>query len=98
MVVVKFPDIVIPAFKISKGRLLNVSLLGVGLVIPPGDITFWPEKTILSAFTLFDTSDIVKDVGDLLGAIPEAVWTFATSWVEQQIKEYYEKYPEAKLK
>ena len=71
MVEIKFPDIVIPAFKISKGRLLNVSLLGVGLVIPPLDITFWPYTKILSGFTLFNTDDITKPILDKIAAIPK---------------------------
>ena len=94
MVEIKFPDIEIPAFKISKGQLLNVNLLGVGLVIPPGDITFWPETRILRGFTLFDTSDIVKGVGDLLGAVPEAVWNLARAKLDELAADYYERHSE----
>ena len=94
MVVVKFPDIVIPAFKISKGQLLDVRLLGVGLVIPPGDITFWPKTRILEGFELFDTDDVVKGVGDLLGAVPEAVWNLAKAKLDELAADYYERHSE----
>jgi len=95
---VKFPGITIPAFKLTKGQLLNVGVLGVGLVIPPFDMTFWEATTILQPFTLFNTDDIAKPVATLINAIPQAVWTFATTWLEQQIKDYYDKHPEARTK
>lgn len=94
MVEIKFPGFKLPAFKLSKGQLLNVSLLGVGLVIPPIDVTFWPEVTFWEPFTLFDTDVIVKGVGDLLAAVPEAVWNLAKAKLDELAAEYYKKHSE----
>ena len=94
MVEVKFPGFALPAFKISKGQLLNVNLLGVGLVIPPGDITFWKKVTFWEPFTLFNTDDVVKGVGDLLGAIPEAVWNLARAKLDELAADFHERHSE----
>jgi len=98
MVEIKFPGLAIPAFRLTRGQLLNVNVLGVGLVIPPVDITFWPQTTILEPFTLFKTEDITAALLAPINAIPQAVWNLATTILEQQIKEFYEKHPEARRK
>jgi len=93
---IRFPGLKLPAFKLTRGQLLNVHLLGVGLVIPPFDITFWAETTLLQPFTLFKTEDITTGLLTPINAIPEAVWTLAKSTLDSLAKDYYERHPEAK--
>jgi len=70
---VTFPAFTLPGFKLSKGQLLNVSLLGVGLVIPPVDITFWPEIKAWNSFVIFDLDWILNPIASWLTWIPGAV-------------------------
>lgn len=91
-----FPALAVPAFTLARGQLLNVTLLGVGLVIPPRDITFWERTLLTPEFVLFNINSLVNAIVTPLNAIPQAVWNFATSWLEQQINEYYKLHPEEK--
>lgn len=94
MVKVQFPGLTLPGFKLTRGQLLNVSLIGVGLVIPPVDITFWPETRILEPFTLFDTDDITGALLAPINAVPKAIWDLAKSKLDDMARDYYERHPE----
>lgn len=94
MVEIWFPGITIPGFKLTRGQLLDVSLFGVGLVIPPFDIEFWKETTILGAFRLFETDDIAKAVIIPVAGIAEAVWSLFESKLDEMAHDYYERHKE----
>lgn len=104
MVIVRLPAFTLPAFKISKGWLLDVELLGVKLQIPPFDILFWPAIKFWDGFRIFDSDwitgavmdplDAAKDV--LLEKIPGLVWGHLENVLEDMVDEYYEAHPEEK--
>jgi len=96
MVQIWFPSLAIPKLVIRRGFFLDVSIFGVGLVIPPSEIVLFPGAKIWDGFVLFDTDLIVKGVADLLGAIPKAVWDFAANWLQNEINAYYKAHPERK--
>ena len=96
MVKVSFPSIWIPGFKIPKGWLLNITLLGVGLVIPPVDIVFWSAKKILSGFTLFDTGWIVDPIGSVMKGVPKAVWDLCKFTLDSWAADFYKRRREEK--
>ena len=91
---VQFPAIIIPAFKIRAGQLLNVALFGVGLVIPPIDIIFWEEVKLTEAFTLFDTDDIVNAIVGQFTKVAELVWDLFESRLDKMAEDYYERHSE----
>jgi len=69
----------IPAFKLAKGQLLHWHIpwpIDRDLDVPPGDITFWEEKTLLSAVTVFDPEwihEIVEGKADWIKNIAAGV-------------------------
>jgi len=69
----------IPALKFAKGQLLHIHLpwpLDMDLDVPPGDITFWPEITLLPAITVFDPEWIMEKIegmADWIGKIAGGV-------------------------
>ena len=89
MVKIYFPALVFPAFKFKRGQLLNVNLLGVGLVIPPFNITFWNAVTLSPKRLLFDTNWIVNALLAPIIAIPMAVWSLLESVLDEWVEEYY---------
>jgi len=55
----------IPALALKKGQLLHWHIpfpIDRDIDVPPGDITLWPEKTLLPAVTVFDPEWIVEKV------------------------------------
>lgn len=96
MTKVKFPAISFPAFKFTKGQLLNVNLLGVGFVIPPWDITFWEALQLTREHTLFNTDDIASAIVFPLEQIAEAVWALFKSTLDKMAADYYERHSEEK--
>ena len=95
---IKFPAIWFPAFKLSRGQLLDVSLLGVGLVIPPWDVSFWDAVQLTAEFVIFDTDAIGQALAGAFAAIPNAVWNYLHTYIQAQIDEYYKAHPERKQK
>jgi len=93
------PGFSIPEVKVTKGQLLNVSILSVGLVIPPFDITFFPGLKIWDKFQLFDSEWINKPIIsvlnvmklDLLGKIPQLVWNTFEGRVNTWVEDFYER-------
>jgi hypothetical protein len=95
MVQIWFPGLAIPKLVIRRGFFLDVSIFGVGLVIPPVDITLFAGVKIWDGFMLFDTDLIVKGIGDLMVAIPKAVWDLATSTLDDMAAVFYGHHSEA---
>ncbi len=93
-----FPGLKFNGLSLTRGQLLDVSLLGVGLVIPPWDITLVPELTFWEPFIIFDSDWIMNALSDAFMAIPKAVWDYFTNVVEFQIEEYFKVHPERKPK
>jgi len=60
---ITIPRLAIPALKIRRGQLLDISIMGIGIVVPPVDISFWPEIQLLPAMTVFD-SEWIHDILD----------------------------------
>jgi len=98
MVQVIFPAIWFPAFKLTRGQLLDVNLLGVGIAIPPWNITFWEAVQLTSERVLFDTDAIAGVIIGAINALPQAIWGWAQNWIQSQIDEYYKVHPERKPK
>lgn len=92
MVKVSFPSLWFPAFKFRKGQLLNVSILGIGLKIPPIDITFWNAFKILNGFTILDTDWISNPIINAMSGIAHAVWDIAKGTLDSWADEFYEKH------
>jgi hypothetical protein len=61
---VKIPRASFGPVKIAKGSWLDISVAGVGIVIPPTDVTLIPEVTLWGEFLLFDTDWLVKPIAD----------------------------------
>ena len=89
---IAFPKLAIPPLVIPAGLLLNVNLLGLGLVIPPTDVQLWGEIVLLKEFVLFDTDDIAQA---LLGTIANVVeWAFRglVDQLNEAAKRYYDEH------
>jgi hypothetical protein len=96
MVQLWFPGLKFNGFTLTRGTLLDVSLFGVGLVIPPWDITLLPELTFWETFIIFDTDWITAPIGDAIATIPKLLIDFITGRLEEETKAYYEAHPERK--
>jgi len=96
LVEVKFPALKIPAFRLTRGQLLNIWLLGASLVIPPWDITFWEETTLTKELTLFKTEDITNVLLTPINAVPKAVWDLLKTTLDDMAKDFYERHSEEK--
>lgn len=93
-----FPGLTFNGLTITRGQLLNVSLLGIGLVIPPIDLKILPAVTFWEPFLLIDSDWIVKPLSEGIAAIPKALIDFVSSTLEDETKKYYEEHPERKPK
>jgi len=74
---VTIPRLAIPGLTIKRGQLLNVTLFGYGVVVPPVDFTFWPEIELIPETVVFDSAWIwewwYKVLGDKVDAIIQAM-------------------------
>ena len=93
-----FPGLKFNGMSLTRGQLLNVSLLGVGLVIPPWDITLIPALTFWEPFIIFDSDWVVNALAGAFTAIPKAVWDYFNKTMQAQVDEYYKAHPERKPK
>jgi len=84
-----FPEIKFPAFKLKAGQLLNVSLMGVGLIIPPWDLTFWDTTTLLPKFPLFDTDELFRPIMEAIEGVAQKVIELLWTPILNQLDEYY---------
>ena len=104
-ITVKIPKITFPGFKIPRGLLLNTSLLGVDLVIPPFDITFWEPVTLIPETIIWDSGwvgdavlaiqdNLLKPVLDKLEEVgfptPENLFNAFLDWTHELVKDWYE--------
>jgi len=94
MVKVTFPELSFGPIEVKRGSLLNVTLLGVGLVIPPGNITLIPKITLTTAFDIFNSEWVTAPVIAVVAFIPQAVWNLCKTTLDGWAREYYEKHPE----
>jgi len=79
----------IPAFKIRRGQLLDISILGVGVVVPPFDIQFWPEIQLLPAITVFDPDWIADIVKGMMSTIAEGVFKAVEPYLDGLAVDFY---------
>lgn len=98
MMQIWFPGLKFNGLKLTRGQLLDVTLLGVGLVIPPWDITLLPEHTFWETFMIFDSEPIEAAVTLSTQTIPKLLVDFVTGNLQSQIEEYYKKHPERRPK
>jgi len=96
LVKVVIPAIWFPTIQINRGLLLNASLFGLSLVIPPVDIKLTDAFQLSQDIVLFDTDDIGRVVGDAVVGIPQAIFGVITPWLEAQVEQYYKDHPERK--
>lgn len=93
-----FPGLKFNGFKLTRGRLLDISLLGVGLVIPPVDLTLLPAVTFWEPFCAFDSDWVVAPLTTAVQGIPKLLVDFVTGRLGEEIEEYYKKHPERRPK
>jgi len=70
---IAIPRVVLPEFTIKRGLLLNISIFGIGLVVPPVDITFWKEMELIPEIVVFDSLWIWEWGAKMLSANVDAV-------------------------
>lgn len=90
MVQIWFPGLKFNGAALTRGQLLDVTLLGVGLVIPPWDITFLPAVEFWKPFLIFDSNWVVKPITDALAAIPKAIFDAAKGILDGWAAAFYE--------
>jgi len=76
MTKITIPRLAIPAFKLKAGQLLDISIFGVGIKVPPVDIQFWPEIQLLPETVVFDTEWVtttIEGMADWIGNIARGV-------------------------
>jgi len=76
MTKITIPRLAIPAFKLKAGQLLDISIFGVGIKVPPVDIQFWPEIQLLPETVVFDPAwiwDVLGDAAEWIGNIARGV-------------------------
>jgi len=91
-----FPGLKFNGLSLTRGQLLDVSLLGVGLVIPPWDIELLPPHTFWEPFVAFDSDWVVVPLNEAIANIPTLLVDFVTGRVQEEISKYYEEHPERK--
>ena len=76
----------IPALKILAGFLLTLKLpwpLDIQIKVPPVDITFWNEITLLPKITVFNTDWIFKALTENMAWFSDAVGSVLSGLSEQ---------------
>jgi len=79
----------IPGFKLTRGQLLDKTLFGVGLVIPPSDMVFWPDVKLIDKIEIFNSDWIVEAVVTAATSIAEAAKDHV--FTEDEVKEIWDK-------
>lgn len=98
MVQLWFPGLTFNGFAITRGQLLDVTLLGLGLVIPPTDMTLLPKMTLWEPFLAFDSDWVVTPLNAAIVGIPKMLVDFVTGQLQSEVEEYYKRHPERKPK
>jgi len=86
---ITIPRLAIPALKIRRGQLLNVSVMGVGVVVPPGDVQLWPEIQLLAETTVFDPDWITEIVKAMMPTIAEGVFKAVEPYLDKLAEDFY---------
>jgi len=86
---VTIPRLAIPALKIGRGRLLDISIMGVGVVVPPSDIQLWPEVQLLPEITVFDPGWITDIVTGMMPAIAEGIFKLVEPHLDKMAEDFY---------
>ena len=94
MVQLWFPGLSFGGWWIQRGQFLDVSLLGVQIVVPPDAMQILPWFKIWDAFLLFDSDWIVNALAGAFLAIPKAVWDYLMNAMQAQVDEYKKAHPE----
>jgi len=89
MVAIWFPGLTIPRIRITAGQFLNITLLGVGIKVPPISMTILPRTVIWEGFKMFDTNDITNALLTPINAIPQAVWNLFKGKLDEMADEFY---------
>jgi len=92
MVQLWFPGLKFNGLRIDRGQFLDVSLLGVGLQIPPWDMGILPVITFWEPFLIFDSDWVVAPVAAAINAIPNAVWGAGKAILDGWAAAFYEKH------
>jgi len=81
MTKITIPRLAIPAFALKAGQLLDISLFGVGVKVPPVDIQFWPEIQLLPETVVFNSEWVttaIEEKADWIKNIAAGVVDAAT--------------------
>jgi len=70
---IKIPRLAIPEFTVKRGQLLDVEFMGLRWVVPPMDITFWPEIQLIPETVVFDSAWIWEFGAKILSENVDAV-------------------------
>jgi hypothetical protein len=89
-----FPGLKFNGIKLSRGQLLDISLMGVGLVIPPVNLTLLPAFTIWEPFIIFDSDWVVAPLTTAIAGIPKLFIDFITGRIEEEAEKYRREHPE----
>jgi len=84
-----FPAISFPEIKVKAGSFLNATLLGVGLVVPPWDLTILPSFTLIPKVELFDTDVLFRPIMEAIEGVAQKVIDLLWSPIQRQLEEYY---------
>lgn len=98
MVQLWFPGLKFNGLKLTRGQLLNVSLMGIGLVIPPFDLELIPPIELWETFVIFDSDWVTVPLTTAIEGIPKLLIDFLTGRLDEEIKKFYEEHPERKPK
>jgi len=82
----------IPALKFKKGLLLSLHLpwpLDITINVPPVDIQFWPELTLLPATTIFDPAWTEGIIKGMMTGIIEAVFNAVEPYLDGLARDFY---------
>jgi len=65
--------------------------MGVGIVVPPIDIQFWPEIQLLPKTTVYDPDWITDIVKEMMPTIAEGVFKAVEPYLNKLAEDFYER-------
>lgn len=88
----------IPGLTIKKGSLLTIKFpwpLDIKIYVPPWDITFWPELTLLPRITVFDPQwilDFLMEKAEWFSNAVRGVLETMIPWIAESVFNLVEPY------